>query len=172
MVNLDNIDQNKDIKIDLGEINESLKTPDWFLSNEENIISLKTELEKTEKSDLLSSLETSLDLWLINIETKISPDANDILILELCSKLYSGKKLAKLKNRMTNLVWNISHSVNRNIWKNEEGNADYYNVNQIKSIQLRANTNFWENLELNWERWNLFYASTNNENKQKTNTYI
>jgi hypothetical protein len=77
---LNNINKNQNKEIDLQEIQD-------FSRNNENIQQIKETLKQQEKSELLASLETSLNNAIGDILSRTDLLENDIKILDLWNKL-------------------------------------------------------------------------------------
>jgi hypothetical protein len=112
---LQQVDENKDQSIDMQELQN-------FSRTQENIQNLKNELNSDkEQSDLILSLETTLNVAIDTILSQSDISENDIKILELWNMLLgesNGEKKEQVKQKIENLIKNMSERSNKNIVKN------------------------------------------------------
>jgi|GEM_PF-3102277 len=142
-------------EIDRQEIEQALK-PDGILTKPENIQKIKEYLKSSEKSELLSSLEGSLNDAIDQILSQSEISDNDIKILDLWNKLLGESNVEKkedIKQKINNLVQNISEISNRRIANTRAlPISSFYSEKDIKTIQLWANICFGENIQITGER--------------------
>ena len=127
---------NSNNKIDLQEIQD-------FSRTDENIQAIKKTLQQQEKSDLLSSLENSLNDAIDKILSQAEILESDIQILDLWDKLLGESDLDK-KNKIKEIIdipenfSKILDMVSKDFSKNTK--IIYYNIWKNSKQQININT--------------------------------
>jgi len=177
---LENLNKNQDQEISIEELADAVKDG-GFLDKDENIKKVVDHIQEN-PDELTNTLKENLTKQIEKILQQEGYNESDLKIINLRNKLLSQENTETkraLISKLDTMIQSISTDVNKNIGKNIQGNANYYNKDQVMAIQLHANIKYGQSIKLdgqrignNQESWILFNLAAQTPNQQLTNLYI
>jgi|GEM_PF-2211429 len=150
---LENLNKNQDQEISIEELADAVKDG-GFLDKDENIKKVVDHIQEN-PDELTNTLKENLTKQIEKILQQEGYNESDLKIINLRNKLLSQENTETkraLISKLDTMIQSISTDVNKNIGKNIQGNANYYNKDQVMAIQLHANIKYGQSIKLDGQR--------------------